>query len=469
MGKNSDINKLIILFSLMCIVFFMPGLAFSATISYTVSIEEKGSYIEQSQANSFIYDMAKKANEGFNYLFKTLVFGTTMQPADSTQNPNNDFLEIPGYTLDFELRPDFSLDFRRLFLIVKPRINVERQYWEDGNRDGDSATDDDCYINEWLVRLRLTEGLLVSYGRENLQWGPSFFLSPSNPFFRDNGQSNPKYEVPGMDFGRFLWIPNSSWTASLIANTDEGRQEFILDDFEPTYALKLDYTTYLKCFSIIASYKEEDRFQLGAFAKWTASDALMLYGEASATQGTSALYPVETITTPLGSLIQMIPVKEDESSLEGLLLVGGGYTLEVGPTLTLEYVFNSAGYDEKEAELYYKLRNVASQFFYYPDPRVAQLTRLVLAQTLDTRLRLLRKNYLMLQYQHSQIWDVLNLVFRYTYNIDDNSSRFTPIVEYYVGDHTQLFLIGNQTFGSKDTEFRSIADYGWMLGLEYTF
>jgi hypothetical protein len=221
-----------------------------------------------------------------------------------------------------------------------------------------------------------------------------------------------------MDFARFLWIPNSSWTASFIANTDEGRQEFILDDFEPTYALKLDYTTYRKYFSVIASYKEEDRFQLGAFAKWTASDALMLYGEASATQGTSALYP---------------------------------------------YVFNSAGYDEHEAELYYKLRNVASQFFYYPDPRVAQLTRLVLAKTLDTRLRLLRKNYLMLQYRQSQIWDILSLVFRYIYNIDDDSSQFTPIVEYDVGDHTQLFLIGNQNFGSKDTEFRSIADYGWML------
>ena len=468
MDKNHYIRKLIILFTSVCIVFFMLSLAFSSTISYTVSAEEKGSYIEQSQANSFIYDMAKEANEGFNYLFKTLVFGTTMQPADSTQNPNNDFLEIPRYTLDFELRPDLSLDFRRLFLIVKPRINVERQYWEDGNRDGDSSTDDDCYINEWLVRLKLTEALFASYGRENLQWGPSFFLSPSNPFFRDSGQSNPKREVPGMDFARFVWIPNSSWTASLIANTNEGRQEFILDDFEPSYALKLDYTTYLKCFSIIASYKEEDRFQLGTFAKWTASDALMLYGEASATQGTSALYPVETITS-LGSLIQMIPVKEDESSLEGLLLLGGSYTLEVGPTLTLEYVFNSAGYDESEAELYYELRDESSQAFYYPDPRVAQLTHLVLAQTLDTRLRLLRKNYLMLQYRQSQIWDILSLVFRYIYNIDDNSSQFVPIVEYDVGDHTQLFLIGNQNFGSKDTEFRSIADYSWMLGFEYTF
>lgn len=435
----------------------MPGLAFSSTISYA-----------DAESNSFIYDIAKEATKGFNCLFKTLVFGTTMKPSDSTQNPNNDFLELPRYTFDFELRPDLFLNFRRVTLIAKPRINMERQYWKDGNRDGDSSTEDDCYVNEWIVRLRLTEGLFASYGRENLQWGASFLLSPSNPFFRNNGQSNPKCEVPGMDFARFVWIPNSSWTASLIANTDEGRQEFVLDDFEQTYALKLDYNSYQKNFSVIASYKEEDRFQIGAFAKWTVSDALMLHGETSVTQGTSALYPVEIIT-PLGSSIQMIPVKEDESSLEGLLLLGGSYTLEAGPTLTLEYIFNSTGYDKKEAELYYELRDEASQAFYSPYPGVAEIAQLLLIQTLDTKLRLLRKNYLMLQYQHSQIRDILNLIFRYTYNIDDYSSQFVSIVEYDVGDHTQLFLIGNQNFGSKNTEFRSIVEYSWMLGLEYTF
>ncbi|MBC2694295.1 MAG: hypothetical protein HF982_03270 [Desulfobacteraceae bacterium] len=435
----------------------MPALAFSSTISYA-----------NAESNSFIYDIAKEAKDGFNYLFKTLIFGTTMKPSDSTQNPNNDFLELPRYTFDFELRPDLFLNFRRVTLIAKPRINVERQYWNDGNRDGDSSTKDDCYVNEWIARLRLTEGLFASYGRENLQWGASFLLSPSNPFFRNNGQSNPKCEVPGMDFARFVWIPNSSCTASLIANTDEGRQEFVLDDFEPTYALKLDYNSYQKNFSVIASYKEEDRFQIGAFAKWTVSDALMLHGETSVTQGTNALYPVEIIT-PSGSSIQMIPVKKDETSLEGLLLLGGSYTLEAGPTLTLEYVFNSTGYDEKEAELYYELRDEASQAFYSPYSGVAEIAQLLLIQTLDTKLKLLRKNYFMLQYQHSQIRDVLNLIFRYTYNINDYSSHFVSIVEYDVGDHTQLFLIGNQNFGSKDTEFRSIVEYSWMFGLEYTF
>ncbi len=75
----------------------------------------------------------------------------------------------------------------------------------------------------------------------------------------------------------------------------------------------------------------------------------------------------------------------------------------------------------------------------------------------------------MIQYQHTQIWDVLDVILRYTYNLDDNSSQFIPILEYDIGDHAQLFLIGRQSFGSEDTEFRSVLDYRWILGLQYTF
>ena len=68
----------------------------------------------------------------------------------------------------------------------------------------------------------MRENLFVSYGRENLQWGPSFLFSPSNPFFQDNGRRNTYLEVPGMDFGRLVFIPASAWAISFIANTGEG-------------------------------------------------------------------------------------------------------------------------------------------------------------------------------------------------------------------------------------------------------
>jgi hypothetical protein len=165
----------------------------------------------------------QKFKDGFSADLRILTYGVVQEPAKSTQNPDNNFLQIPHYTADLEIRPDLRLDLNFLELSAKPRAKLEFQIWEEGLRSGETQWKDDWYVNEWLVRLKARENLFVSYGRENLQWGPSFLFSPSNPFFRDNGRSNPYVEVPGMEFGRLVFIPHGSWTMSFIVNTDEGR------------------------------------------------------------------------------------------------------------------------------------------------------------------------------------------------------------------------------------------------------
>ena len=407
----------------------------------------------------------KEIEEGFSYTFRTFGYGRAIEPSDSTQNPDNDLLNIPGYSLNLDLRPDMSLNFRRLTLVAKPRLDLKWERWEKGGHEGDTDTDDDWYINEWLASLNLINGLFVSYGRENIQWGPSSLISPSNPFFSYNGQANPKAEIPGKDFARLIWVANSSWTASFLANLGRGRA-ISPYDFKRTYALKLDYTGYQKYLSLIGSYQEDNRCRLGAFGGWWVSDAMLLYAEGSVSQGTNALYPEKDNAAPFG--IQMSPAKDDDNSPEGLITVGGSYTLKSGATFTLEYFFNSPGYNDDEAGLYYDLRGRAAEAFYSPEPRhsVSQMT---LMQTLDPGLRFLRRNYLTFQYYQIEIRDVLNLILRYTYNVDDSSSRLIPIIEYDIGDHFQVFLVGDQRFGSKDSEFRSLIDYSYMLGVEFTF
>lgn len=202
---------------------------------------------------------------GFDYQLRALSFGVMQRPADSTQNPSNNFLKIPRYGTELHLRPDASLSFRDLYIGVKPRLELSWQRWEDGESKGETESDDDCYINEWLSRLKITDHLFVSYGRENLQWGPSYLLSLSNPFFRDNGRRKPKLEVPGMDFARLVWLLGAEWTLSFIANMDEGRQEFVYYEFEKTYALKLDYNGQQGYSSLILSHQESDRTRLGCF------------------------------------------------------------------------------------------------------------------------------------------------------------------------------------------------------------
>lgn len=425
---------------------------------------DQGGIAGDSTSHEDLSGIAREIQEGFGFTFRTLGYVTTVNPSDSPVNPDN-VLQIPDYTLNLDLRPNFFLDFRALNLIFKPRLSLTWRHWGEGPRSGDSDTEDDWFVNEWLVRLRLLEGLFASYGRENLQWGPSWLISPSNPFFRDNGQANPKKEVPGMDFGRLVWVPTPSWTASFIANTGKGQQEF-LGEFKPTYALKFDYTSYKKYASFIASHREGERGRFGGFAGWTVSDALMLYGEGSLFKGDDYWYSMRDALDRAG--INPDLFREESDEIEGILLVGGSYTFEIGPTITLEYVYNSPGFNDDEAERFFELAKEGA-WAYQANKNSYDFSGVLSDDIPSYSLKLFRKNYIMLQYSHVQIWDVLNLILRYTYNIDDSSSQFLPIVEYYLGDHAQLFLIGSQTFGSKDSEFRALMDRSVMLGIEYTF
>jgi hypothetical protein len=404
-------------------------------------------------------------SEGFEYSLRMLTFGMYQDVADSSQNPDNDFFQIPRYVTALELRPDARLNLGRMELSVKPRGTLEWMAWEDGSREGDEDWDDDWFINEWLARIRVTQGLFVSYGRENLQWGPSYLYSPSNPFFADNGRSNPKREVPGMDFARLVWLPGAAWTISLIADLDEGRQEFRTIEFERSYALKLDYAGQEGYVGLIPSHKENDRSRLGAFGGWTATDALLLYGEGTLSKGTSALYP-QGADNPLGA--SMEPVEDESSSIYGTVLVGGSYTLEAGPTLTTEYLYNGPGYTDDQARAFYQLRRNASDVYDLTGP-IHGLSSLTLSQTADPGLRFLRRNYVMVQYMQNDIKDVANLTFRWIRNLDDGSGQFIVIVEYYLGDHIQLFSIGGVDSGSSDTEFGTILDRHCMIGAEYIF
>lgn len=409
--------------------------------------------------------LAEELKDGFEHDLRFLVSGTYQDVAESSQNPQNDFFEIPQYLTESQARLDARLRFRDLDFSIKPRLNIERRQWEDGQREGDSEWESDLYINEWLARARMAEGLFISYGRENLQWGPSYLFSPSNPFFRDNGRSNPKREVPGMDFGRLVWIPDELWTFSLIANFDKGRQDFGIFEFEKTYALKVDYAGYEAYMSVILSHREKDRTRFGAFGGWTASDALLLYAEGVLSKGTNALYPVDS-PNPFGASLE--PIKDDDLSLNGIILAGASYTLEIGPTLTVEYVYNGLGYSDDQAERYYRLRKSAADS-YYMIGSTGSLSRMILGMTDDPNLRFLRRNYIMLQYVHNDIKNVLNLTFRWTRNIDDRSDQFVSIVEYYLGDHMQLFSVGAVNSGSGDTEFGTTLKCQWMIGLEYVF
>ena len=419
--------------------------------------------------------------ERFSVDFRALTYGVDQKPANSSQNPSNNFLQMAQYITVLELRPDMRLNLDPLDLSAKPRVRLDYSFWREGIRKGESQGDDDWFVNEWLARLKARENLFLSYGRENLQWGPSFLFSPSNPFFQDNGRRNPYLEVPGMDFGRLVWIPASSWTVSFIANTNEGLNKtsgpgvFLSSSlpppFEKTYVLKIDYTGRQNYGSMILSHRDGFNDSFGFFGGWTISDAVLLYAEGVVTQGSEALYPKKN-SSPFGASMQQSYL--DSTATRPVVLIGGSYTFEAKGTLSTEYAYYSPGYSDAQAESYYTLRRKAGrafqagQIFSLGSP-LSGLGQMTLGQTADTGLRLLRRNYALLQYTQNNINNVIDLTFRWTQNLDDGSGQFTAVLAYSLGNHLELFTVGTLMAGGKNTEFGSILDYQCMIGVKYTY
>lgn len=372
--------------------------------------------------------LIREIRRGFSWRADLRGYGVYQRPVLSRLNFNNS-LGFSRYRMQAELRPDLQLRFRRLELGLSPRAEFSWRRWEDGYRSGDVKRDSDVYVHEWLARIRITHQLFASYGREDLQWGPSYLLSVSNPFNIVNGRDNPFAEVPGQDYGKLVYFPGYRWTISLIANTGQGRRELfgntdqnwseLLGNFEPTYAAKVDYTGTGKHASAILSSREGEPVRLGAYGGIAVSDGLFLYAEGTAS--------------------------EDSEDAAGL--IGGSYTLVGGaPTFVVELFHKEHGCTRHRIDQCFRNGGGATPDEVY-----------------------FRRDYFLVQYIHIDVVAYTNVSIRWIGGLDDGSNRVIGSLEREVGDHVRIFAIGHADLGDKDSEFGSVLRSSVMSGVSYVF
>ena len=359
-------------------------------------------------------NLPMKLQDGFDYTLRVLGYAISQNPEKSYLNPSN-ILGLANHQFELDLRPDFSLDTGPVYLGLKPRMDASIRNWSEGLQNDQTDSDAEFYIQEWQTKYRPFDQFCVSYGRENLQWGPSFLLSPSNPFNAENGRNNPKKEVASSDYGKAVWTPNSTWTASFIANTAEGRLERG-DDFKPAYALKTDCTTEGKSFSLIVSKQGSEDPVAGLFGSWNTTDSTILYCEARTGKG------------------------------DNEIIVGNSITMQNGGILVLEYFHNSDGNSH--------------------DPAILLVPPF---HEIDQHDIFLRKNYFLVQYSQPNMAKSLDLTLRWTINLDDSSCLLTGLTEYEIGDHAKLFALGLLTAGGENDEFGNILNNSVMAGIDYIF
>lgn len=332
--------------------------------------------------------------------------------------------EYPENVIQNDLRVDLSWERGPVRINLKPRADLFWQSWSSGPRSGEEEASGDLYFYEWSGRVSLADNVLVEYGLVNLQWGPSFLLSPSNPFNSRNGESNPKLELPpAMDYGLVTWFPTQAWTVSLVANVDQGRASYP-QDFRPTYALKLDYIFQDGYASLIASYRDEygrdfdqpAKARVGYYAGYNLTDRMLGYFEGSASE-------------------------RDYENLLGL-----SYTTQLGPTLGAEYFHNSSGSNADVRQL------------------------LLSPDEVDWREALFRKNYVLLQAYQRNLWGKFDYVLRWVTSPDDHSHSANVQLDLGVSDMVTLFTVATVNSGNDDGDELSAArEYQVMAGMEIAF
>lgn len=409
--------------------------------------------------------MFSELASGFDAEMKISAYGQQVKPSDSRLNPDNRFLKLSQSKAQVELRPELGLDFRRLALDVSPRLKGGWQRWESSPDENETDTDLESNLIYWRARLRALESVYISYGRENLQWGPSYLYSPSNPFFKDNGKQNPHLEIDGMDFARLVWLESDSVTISLIHLAGPGLQEFASDSFSQTTALKIDFVGDSMTLGTIVSRNFEDHQQIGAWGTWIASEGLLIYGEGALVRGTFGRYPRHSENV-FG--LALARTNQRANQWFPSALGGAAYTFYFGPTFVIEYLYYGPGYVNDQAEDYDRLLNTAKKAFISQGPDTS-LGAQTLGFAADKGLRFLRQNYLLLQVHQSEVGNVFDYALRWTQNLDDGSGQLTLNGDLFVSDHVNLFSVSLFNFGRNQTEFKEIMDYSQMLGIKFLF
>ncbi len=404
--------------------------------------------------------MWNRLAEDLKFNFQGLTYATGNGVlADSWFNPGNHVANISAGDAAVELRPDLRFTLGTLTFIAKPRLVAGTSLTLDV--PAARSTPVDAYMQEWAVRANLRQDLMLSYGREVLQWGPALFNSPSNPFFSDNGRSNPIKEIGGRDFFRAVYTPSSRYSVSYIANTGLGRGDPGIEPFRSIQALKVDYTSKSFNLSVNASHAAHSRPAFGGYFQATVSDALLVYAEGSVHTGSGALYPVRAQNEAGWQLSPPASTPYQSTSV-----LGSAYTLRGGLTLTAEYLSNRPGYSDSQAREYYQMAQAASGALALGGPNAATDASL-LGAALNPGLPLLRRNYLSFQFLRANFRNRADLMTRYTMNLDDGGGTLAGYATWNWTNRLQLFAVGMLNNGGRNTESGRLLRDQLFVGIRF--
>lgn len=329
-------------------------------------------------------------------------------------DPEN-LLALPQNSIETETRLDVALNSDLFNLTIRPRLEARRTQIRTGVQRGITNRETDLFFHEINMTVEPVQDLLFSLGRKTREWGPSWLLSPSNPFGMGRTRLDPRREPNAADFLGVDWLPNEDWSLALIAKTGRGQEPYT-GDFSPVYAVKADRLYGGVHAAGIASITEGNTPVLGGFTSVHIGEAGLAHAEASWRRHTA---------TVLG---------------------GVSYTTWWRWLLAAEYLYHGAG--DAQSPVYELVTGLP------PDSEA---------------LFPLRRQYLLFQALYPRWRQRIDVLMNYILNLDDHSGRGLLYTELELTTRVRLFLSATHFHGNRNSEFGSLFRHQFTGGIDVRF
>ncbi|MBU2512340.1 capsule assembly Wzi family protein [bacterium] len=419
-------------------------IATSLLFAGEVQTEEEEAFLTESEDPGFeeniIRGPAMKGKIDLSLLVRTI-------NKEARYNPNNELLDLKEsrQTLESSLTlSDYLNNSESLRWLTKLYgYRLFESDLEEGE-DSDEFRFDELFV-DWSAR-----NWFLSLGKRRLNWGPALAFNPVNVVVPPRNPLSPDQQTEGHPLFLISYSTDLI-TMELIATRNYDREWYgQYSRWGTRFALVLDEMDFgLYCFNG-EQYEDGSEYAqlLGvSYSGNFLSDSTLYLEAASFSQNERNYYDKS------GELI----IKKETVYKAA---IGSNTTIDGNTSILFEYYYNSAGYNEEERKNYFK--KVDSILTPYPDTTQFGVFD-------DFQFSEMNRNYLLISFRKSDIWEKLEIVLQLL-AAEDGSSIAEFEGDYNLSDYYKILTSLKAHNGDQNSEFgNSQTTAELKLGLSASF
>lgn len=376
------------------------------------------------------------------------------------ENQDN-FLQMPQEQAELDWRPEIKWQSR---VVLRPRVwlATERKRWAQQNESKTGVE------TQWLEAFFVVPGesWTLTLGKQNFQWGPAEFVSPSNRIFGENMLSKDLTFInQGRCMARLNYSPAAlqNWNHVLMAELcDRGEPERAAETkFERKALVKSEYGSGANYVGLVLGLRERTGAWIGEYLNLELRDGLYFYLDASHFAGSESWYPTQDAAT---GIVTMSQPWAASSRVFSFAAVGLRYNFVDGEDLRLEMLVDETAYSREQVRLAWQALDseILGQLALLSinGPRLAkrgfELPGRVLG-SISLRVPQLFNN---------KDW---NAYFRVLVSQQDFSWLGFLQTEYATGDRGTVFASLSKFGGPNDGELRTYIDWNLLAGYRHAW